>query len=105
MFWPSTIRVVMPGKIRYRLEVGNKAEMIVMCRYWYFAWGLYPMSNLGLRGGLHQILRNFEIAHDEYVKIQGKNFYTLELNAIDNLTLEHIERVKLIIICSPKKPC
>jgi len=27
------------------------------------------MSNLGLRGGLHQILRNFEIAHDEYMNM------------------------------------
>jgi inner membrane protein len=25
------------------------------------------------------------------MKVQGKNFYSLELNAIDNLTLEHIE--------------
>ncbi|MCF7970287.1 MAG: metal-dependent hydrolase [Methylococcaceae bacterium] len=90
LFWPSAIRVVMPGKIKFRLEVGSKAEMIVMCSLLVFCLGLYPMSNLGLRGGLHQILRNFEIAHDEYVKVQGKNFYSLELNAIDNLTLEHI---------------
>lgn len=49
------------------------------------------MSNLGLQGGLHQILRNFDISRDEYMKVQGKNFYSLELKAIDNLTLEHIE--------------
>jgi len=91
LFWPSPIRVVMPGKIKFRLEVGSKAEMILLCSMVVFCVGLYPMSNLGLRGGLHQLLRNFEIAHDEYVKVQGKNFYSLELNAIDNLTLEHIE--------------
>jgi inner membrane protein len=91
LFWPSPIRVVMPGKIKFRLEVGSKAEMILLCSMVVFCIGLYPMSNLGLRGGLHQLLRNFEIAHDEYVKVQGKNFYSLELNAIDNLTLEHIE--------------
>ncbi|MDF1583614.1 MAG: metal-dependent hydrolase [Methyloprofundus sp.] len=90
LFWPSPIRVVMPGKVKFRLEVGSKAEMIVLCSMLVFCVGLYPLSNLGLRGGLHQLLRNFEIAHDEYVKVQGKNFYTLELNAIDNLTLEHI---------------
>lgn len=91
LFWPSAIRVVMPGKIRYRLEVGSKAEMIVLCFMIVFAIGLYPMSDLGLRGGLHQLLRNFDIARDEYMKVQGKNFYSLELNAIDNLSLEHIE--------------
>jgi len=91
LFWPSAIRVVMPGKIRYRLEVGSKAEMIVLCFMIVLAVGLYPMSDLGLRGGLHQLLRNFDIARDEYLKVQGQNFYSLELNAIDNLTLEHIE--------------
>jgi len=91
LFWPSAIRVVMPGKIRYRLEVGSKAEMIVFVSLIVFSVGLYPMSNLGLRGGLHQLLRNFDIARDEYVKVQGTNFYSLELKAIDNLTLEHID--------------
>ncbi len=91
LFWPSPIRVVMPGKIKFRLEVGSKAEMIVMCALLVFCVGLYPMSSLGLRGGLHQLLRNFDIARDEYMKVQGNNFYSLELNAIANLTLEHIE--------------
>jgi inner membrane protein len=91
LFWPSPIRVVMPGKIRYRLEVGSKAEMIVLCSLLVFCVGLYPMSNLGLRGGLHQLLKDFDIAYDEFVQVQGLNWHTLELKAIDNLTLEHIE--------------
>jgi hypothetical protein len=91
LFWPSPIRVVMPGKIAYRLEVGSKAEMIVLCSMLVFCAGLYPMSSLGLRGGLHQLLKDFDIAYDEYVEVQGLNWHTLELKAIDNLTLEHIE--------------
>ena len=91
LFWPSPVRVVMPGKIDFRLQVGSKAEMIVFISMIIFSVGLYPMSNMGLRTGLHKILRNFDIARDEYVKVQGKHFYTLELKAIDNLTLEHIE--------------
>lgn len=91
LFWPSPIRVVMPGKVKYRLEVGSKAEMIVLCALLVFCVGLYPMSSLGLRGGLHQILKDFDIAYDEYVKVQGLNWYSLELKAIDNLTLEHVE--------------
>ena len=56
LFWPSPIRVVMPGKIKFRLEVGSKAEMIVLCSMLVFCVGLYPMSSLGLRGGLDQLL-------------------------------------------------
>jgi inner membrane protein len=90
LFWPSPVRVVMPGKIKYRLEVGSKAEMIVLCSLLVFCVGLYPVSNMGLRGGLHQILKDFDIAYDEFVEVQGLNWYSLELKAIDNLTLEHI---------------
>jgi len=63
----------------------------VLCSMLVFCAGLYPMSSLGLRGGLHQILKDFEISYDEYVEVQGLNWHTLELKAIDNLTLEHIE--------------
>lgn len=91
LFWPSPVRVVMPGKIKYRLEVGSKAEMILLCALLVFCVGLYPLSNLGLRGGLHQLLKDFDIAYDEFVEVQGTHWYTLELKAIDNLTLEHIE--------------
>lgn len=91
LFWPSAMRVVMPGKIKYRLEVGSKAEMIVLCSLLVFCVGLYPISNMGLRGGLHQLLKDFDIAYDEFVEVQGLDWYTLELKAIDNLTLEHIE--------------
>lgn len=91
LFWPSPIRAVMPGKIKYRLEVGSKAEMILLCAMLVFCVGLYPISSLGLRGGLNQILKDFDIAYDEFVEVQGKHWYTLELKAIDNLTLEHIQ--------------
>lgn len=91
LFWPSPIRAVMPGKIKYRLEVGSKAEMILLCALLVFCVGLYPISHMGLRGGLHQLLKDFDIAYDEFVEVQGTHWYTLELKAIDNLTLEHIQ--------------
>lgn len=91
LLWPSPIRVVMPGKINYRLEVGSKAEMIVLCSLLVFCLALYPISGLGLRGGLHQILKDFDIEYDQFVKVQGLNWYTLELTAVDNLTLEHVK--------------
>jgi inner membrane protein len=90
LMWPSPIRVVMPGRMKYRIEVGSKAEMIVMCSLIVLCVALYPIGNMGLRGGLDRILQDFGFAHDEFVKVQGLNWHTLELKAVDNLTLEHI---------------
>ena len=47
--------------------------MILLCALLVFAVGLYPVSNLGLRGGLHQILRDLDIAYEEFVKVQGNH--------------------------------
>lgn len=50
----------------------------------------YPVSGLGLRGGLQQPLGNFEMARDSFIEQAGTKWFTLELEAIDNLTLGHI---------------
>jgi inner membrane protein len=91
LFWPAQYRVVMPGNQKYRMQVGSKAEMVLMCSIFVMCIGLYPLSDMGLRGGLHQLLRNFDMAHDEFVKKAGTQWFQLDLEAIDNLTLEHIQ--------------
>lgn len=63
----------------------------MFCSLLVFCVGLYPMSSLGLGGGLHQLLKDFDIAYGEFVEKQGLNWHALELKAIDNLTLEHID--------------
>ena len=55
LFWPSPIRVVMPGRIGYRMEVGSKAEMVLMSALFVACLALYPVSKMGVRGGLHQL--------------------------------------------------
>jgi inner membrane protein len=90
LLWPSPIRVVMPGNRNWRMEVGSKAEMVLLTSLVVACLALYPVSGLGLRTGLQHLLGNFEMARDSFIKKAGKRWYTLELEAIDNLTLEHI---------------
>ena len=54
LFWPSPIRVVMPGRTAYRLEVGSKAEMVLLSGLVVLAVAMVPVSRMGVRSGLHQ---------------------------------------------------
>lgn len=90
LFWPSPVRVVMPSRIQYRMEVGSKAEMVLMTALFVACLALYPISKMGVRGGLHQVFRDFDMAVEEYREQAGARWFTLDLAAIDNLTLEHI---------------
>jgi inner membrane protein len=90
LLWPSPIRVVMPGNRNWRMEVGSKAEMVLLISLVVASLALYPVSGLGFRAGLQHLLGNFEMARDSFIKKAGSGWFTLELKAIDNLTLEHI---------------
>ncbi len=91
LYWPSQVRVVMPAKRKYRIEVGSKAEMVLMAGLFAVAIALYPISSVGFKGGLQSLLQNFDIAYDDFMKQGGSHWYRLELKAIDNLTLQEIE--------------
>ena len=93
LFWPASVRVVMPGRPTYRMEVGSKAEMVLLSSFIVAAVALYPISQMGLRGGLHQLLKNFDMAFDEYRESAGTRWYSVDLSAIDNLSLEHVRCV------------
>ena len=90
LFWPSPIRVVMPANPTFRLEVGSKAEMVLLFALVAFALALYPISGMGFRTGLQRLLGSFEMAQSTYLKGAGTHWYTLELTATDRLTLERI---------------
>ena len=131
LFWPSSLRVVIPGKVDYRIEVGSKVEMTVLVALLAFCAFLYPVSSVGLRGGMHQLLKDFDLEYSLFVQVQGLHWYTLDLKAVDNLTLDHIQchcpvlgawqdgliveyqgkirsvgrRASFIIICIPLAPC
>lgn len=91
LFWPSPTRVVMPGNRKYRLETGGKPEMVLLTAMVVFALMLYPVSGMGFRVGLQHLLGNFDMARDGFVKNAGRYWYTLKLEAIDNLTLEQVK--------------
>ncbi len=88
LFWPSPVRMVFPGNKRYRMETGSKAEMVLFTALIVFTLMLYPVSGMGFRVGLQHLLGNFQMAHDSYLKNAGKHWYTMRLEARDNLSLE-----------------
>lgn len=91
LFWPSPVRVVTPGNRHWRLEVGSKAEMVLLSALIALAVALYPLSHLGFRDALQALLRSFDIAVEQYQRQIGTHWYDLELIASDNLTLARIE--------------
>ena len=90
LFWPSTLRVVTPGNRNWRLEVGSKGEMILLSALLVAATALVPLSQIGFRDGLQRLLRNFDIAREQYQRVAGTHWYALELTATDNLTLQPV---------------
>ena len=51
----------------------------------------YPLSHLGFRDGLQALLKNFDIAREQYQRVAGTHWYALELTATDNLTLQPVQ--------------
>jgi len=91
LLWPSPLRFVFPGNKKYRMATGSKAEMVLFTAFLAFSALLYPVSGSGFRVGLQHMLGNFQMAHDSFLKQAGNYWYTLKLEATDNLTLEHVQ--------------
>ncbi len=90
LFWPSPVRLVTPGNRHWRLQVGSKAEMILLAVLIALTVALYPLSHLGFRDALQALLKSFDIAVEQYARVSGTHWYELELTATDNLTLERV---------------
>jgi inner membrane protein len=90
LFWPAAVRVVTPGNRNWRMEVGSKAEMVLLSALIVAAVALYPLSHLGFRDALQALLKSFDIAHEQYQRQIGIHWYDLDLVASDNLTLARV---------------
>ena len=90
LFWPSPVRLVTPGNRNWRMQVGSKAEMVLLSVLLVLAVALYPLSHLGFRDALQALLRSFDIAVEQYQRQIGTHWYDLELVASDNLTLARV---------------
>ena len=90
LFWPSPIRVVAPGNRNWRMEVGSKAEMVLLSVLLLLTVALYPLSHLGFRDALQAVVRSFDISVEQYQRQIGTHWYDLDLVASDNLTLARV---------------
>ena len=91
LFWPSPVRLVTPGNRNWRMQVGSKAEMVLLSVLLVLTVALYPLSHLGFRDALQALLRSFDISVEQYQRQIGTHWYDLELIASDNLTLTRVE--------------
>jgi inner membrane protein len=85
LLWPSAVRMVMPGNKNYRMEAGSKAEMVLLVSLLAIALLLYPVSGIGFRHGLANLLGSFKMAQEQFVKNAGQHWYSLRMEATDNL--------------------
>ena len=51
---------------------------------------LYPLSHLSFGNSLQALLKNFDIAREQYQRVAGTHWYELELTATNNLTLQPV---------------
>ncbi len=91
LFWPSPVRLVTPGNRHWRFQVGGRGEMILLAGLIGLTVALYPLSHLGFRDGLQALLKNFDIAREQYQRVAGTHWYDLELTATDHLTLQPVQ--------------
>ena len=90
LFWPAPVRRVTPGNRNWRLQVGSKAERVLLSGLRVAAAALVPLSHVGFRDALQAVLQSFDIAVEQYARVSGTHGYDLELTATDHLTLERI---------------
>ena len=90
LFWPAPVRLVTPGNRNWRFPVGGKGEMILLAVLIGLTLALYPLSHIGFRDGLQALLKNFDIAREQYQRQAGTHWFTLALEATDHLTLQAV---------------
>ena len=65
--------------------------MILLSSLLVAAAALVPLSQIGFCDGLQALLRNFDIAREQYQRVAGTHWYELELTATDHLTLQPVQ--------------
>jgi len=66
LFYPSSIRAVMPKPEKWRIAVGTKAETIVMVIILIAVFALYPLNQIGLFRTLHRMIKDTQSAIADY---------------------------------------
>ena len=90
LLWPAPLRLVTPGNRHWRLTVGSKGEMVLLAILLVLTAALVPLSQIGFRDGLQALLKNFDIAREQYQRVVGTHWCDLDLTATDNLTLQPV---------------
>ena len=66
LFYPSSIRAVMPKPEKWRIRVGSKAESIVFIIILIAVFALFPINRMGLFRALHRMIKDTQSAIADY---------------------------------------
>jgi len=66
LFYPSSIRAVMPKPEKWRIAVGTKAETIVFIIILIIVFALIPLNQIGLFRALHRMIKDTQSAIADY---------------------------------------
>jgi inner membrane protein len=112
IFWPSSIRAVLPGRKEFRIQVASSAEFILLAVFVVMSGVLYPVAHRGFTKSLHWLLGDIRSAVLDYHDYATNNESYIDLEAVDNVTYEKIKgkfkivgstgRGTLVIACSPE---
>ncbi len=92
LLWPSRLRCVLPGNVRYRISSMSPAELVVLTSLALASVWLQPLSvqGRGTLGLIQDSLGQLDDARHEFDQRRADAVMQLELKGHDNRTLEDI---------------
>lgn len=91
LFWPSNLRCVAWMNRAYRIGYGAKGEYVLMVFIFVGLAVMYPISEKGFMRSVRYVLASMESAVTDFNDLKLTNKCTVELKAVDNISLETIQ--------------
>ena len=85
-FWPSRVRCVIPGNVKYRIDSMGQGELVFLLMMALIGLLLKPLAGTGLgtMGLIRSAIGNIASARQDYDAQKGANAWSLEVKGRDN---------------------
>ncbi len=105
MFWPDTLRNVIPKDPRYRVDSGSRVELLIFIILFILMLLAFPLSKYGISSSVHWIVATPENAIEESKDIRTRadvdfigEFATTKIKVTDTAQLIDTDKDILIIL-------
>ncbi len=91
-FWPSRVRCVIPGNVRYRMDSMGRGELTFLVIVAFMGLLMKPLagSGLGTMGLIRSAIGNITSAREDYDAKKGSNAWLLEVKGRDNRSYDDV---------------